>query len=118
MKRKVASFRAAPHGLVREPWQHSSRRRNTIASRIREICINCADPDAMATFWSAALGFLSAAESELDLRAYKALHFEKLVGDRAGRHSIRLNRQWRLIVRIETDPNGQLLIIVEIVDYH
>ena len=64
------------------------------------------------------VAFLSAAESELDLRAYKALHFEKLVGNRDGQHSIRLNRQWRVIVRIETDPNGQLLIIVEIVDYH
>ena len=28
-----------------------------MASRISEICINCADPDTMATFWSAALGY-------------------------------------------------------------
>ena len=34
-----------------------SRGRNTVASRISEICINCADPDTMARFWSAALGY-------------------------------------------------------------
>jgi catechol 2,3-dioxygenase-like lactoylglutathione lyase family enzyme len=28
-----------------------------MASRISEICINCADPDTMAAFWSAALGY-------------------------------------------------------------
>jgi len=28
-----------------------------MASRISEICINCADPDAMAKFWSAAIGY-------------------------------------------------------------
>ena len=73
------------------------------------------------------VGFLAAAQSELDLRNYRALHFEKLKGDRAGQHSIRLDRQWRLILRIEDDgrsrettrrSSGRLLIIVEIVDYH
>jgi len=46
------------------------------------------------------------------------LHFEKLKGSRAGQHSIRLNDQWKLIFRIETDTEGRLLIIVKIVDYH
>ncbi len=64
------------------------------------------------------VGFLAAAESESDLRNYKALRLEKLRGGRAGQHSIRLNRQWRLILRIETDAEGRLLVIVEIVDYH
>jgi toxin HigB-1 len=64
------------------------------------------------------VGFLAAAESELDLRNYKALHYEKLSGDRAGQHSIRLNKQWRLILRVEIDTRGQLLLIIEIVDYH
>jgi toxin HigB-1 len=64
------------------------------------------------------VGFLAAAESEIDLRNYKALHFEKMSGDRVGQHSIRLNKQWRLILRIATDEQGRLLIIIEIVDYH
>ena len=64
------------------------------------------------------VGFLVSANSELDLRAYKALRYEKLRGDREGQHSVRLNQQWRLILRVETDDDGRLLIIVEIVDYH
>lgn len=64
------------------------------------------------------LGLLAAATSELDLRSFTSLHFEKLSGDRAGQHSIRLNKQWRLILRLETDDQERVLIIVEIVDYH
>ena len=48
----------------------------------------------------------------------RALHDEKLVGDRAGKHSIRLNDQWRLILRVETDEAGRILVIIAIVDYH
>ena len=59
-----------------------------------------------------------AAESELDLRNYKALHYEKLSGDRVGQHSIRLNQQWRLIIRVDIDDYGRLLVIIEIIDYH
>ena len=64
------------------------------------------------------MGFLAEAESESDLRSYRALRFEKLKGGRANQHSIRLNHQWRLILRIETDAGGRLLFIVEIADYH
>jgi len=64
------------------------------------------------------VGFLLAAESELDLHNYRALRFEKLRGDRAGQHSIRLNDQWRLILRLETDDEGRVLVVIEIVDYH
>lgn len=64
------------------------------------------------------VGFLAQAEFEVDLRNYKALRFEKLQGGRAGQHSIRLNHRWRLILRIETDAEGRLLVVVEIVDYH
>jgi toxin HigB-1 len=64
------------------------------------------------------VGFLVQANSELDLRAYRALRYEKLRGDRAGQHSIRINQQWRLILRVETDEDGQMLIIIELVDYH
>jgi toxin HigB-1 len=64
------------------------------------------------------VGFIEGAESELDLRNYRALHFEKLQGDREGQYSIRLNDQWRLILRFETDDAGRLVVIVEIVDYH
>lgn len=64
------------------------------------------------------VAFLEEAESEVDLRAYKALHFEKLKGGRAGQHSIRLNKQWRLILRLETDSDGRLIVIVEVVNHY
>ena len=64
------------------------------------------------------VGFLVAAESEQDLRSYRALRLEKLRGDRAGQHSIRLNDQWRLILRLETDDQGRVIVVIEIVDYH
>ena len=64
------------------------------------------------------VAYLEEAESEIDLRSYKALHFEKLRGGRSGQHSIRLNRQWRLILRMETDAEGRLLIIVEVANHY
>lgn len=64
------------------------------------------------------MAVLAAARDERDLYAMKSLHFEKLAGDRLGQRSIRLNRQWRLILRLETDEDGQIIVIIELVDYH
>ncbi len=83
----------------------------------RDFVLSRFGPDVVRAFRQK-LGFLAQAESEVDLRNYKALHFEKLKGGRAGQHSIRLNHRWRLILRIETDTDGRLLVVVEIVDYH
>ncbi|MBC7860170.1 MAG: type II toxin-antitoxin system RelE/ParE family toxin [Burkholderiaceae bacterium] len=55
---------------------------------------------------------------ERDFYAAKALHFEKLKGDREGQHSIRLNLQWRLILEIRGSHPCKIVGIVEIVDYH
>ena len=48
----------------------------------------------------------------------KSLHYEKLKGDLAGQRSMRLNDQWRLILRLEEDDTGKLVVIVSIADYH
>lgn len=61
---------------------------------------------------------VAAAEDERDLYALRGLRLEKLVGDRTGQHSIRLNEQFRLILRLTTDEEGRLVIVVEIIDYH
>jgi proteic killer suppression protein len=55
---------------------------------------------------------------ERDFYAAKALHFEKLRGNREGQHSIRLNMQWRLILEIRGEHPCKVIGIVEIVDYH
>lgn len=57
---------------------------------------------------------LDSAETLEDLSALRSNQLELLSGDRAGQHSIRINRQWRLCFRWEDDGPYD----VEIVDYH
>ncbi len=83
----------------------------------REFVLPRIGPDVTKAFRKK-MGLIANAGSESDLRSYRALRLEKLKAGRTGQHSIRLNDQWRLIFRIETDAEGRLLIIVEIVDYH
>jgi proteic killer suppression protein len=45
------------------------------------------------------LQMIDDATSDADLRVPPSNHFEKLRGNLAGRHSIRVNDQWRLIFR-------------------
>ncbi|MGA2585004.1 MAG: type II toxin-antitoxin system RelE/ParE family toxin [Tepidisphaeraceae bacterium] len=63
------------------------------------------------------MNFIRNAVDERDFYAMKSLHFEKLAGDRAGKHSIRLNDQFRLVFRIERIPS-KTIVIIEILDYH
>ena len=60
------------------------------------------------------LARLHAAESLNDLATLPGSRLEKLKGDRAGQHSIRLNDQYRICFRW-TDAGAEA---VEIVDYH
>jgi proteic killer suppression protein len=62
--------------------------------------------------------FIRAAVDERAFRAMKSLHYEKLQGDRAGKNSMRLNDQWRLILRIRQESDGKCVVVVSIIDYH
>lgn len=66
------------------------------------------------------MAIIAAALSERDLYANKGLRFEKLVGQRGkqGQRSLRMNKQWRLIVTLEEDKEGFYLQILGIEDYH
>lgn len=77
-------------------------------------------PPAVVRAYRKVMQLIRAARDERDFYAMKSLHFEKLKGDRAGDHSMRLNDQWRLIVRLEagTVPNTKCVVIVAIEDYH
>jgi len=57
---------------------------------------------------------LDAAESLEDLRIPPANRLEKLVGDRLGQYSIRINDQYRVCFRWQSGDAQD----VEIVDYH
>lgn len=60
------------------------------------------------------LRMLDAATTLDDLKIPPANRLEKLKGDRAGQHSIRINRQWRVCFIWRADDAYD----VEIVDYH
>jgi proteic killer suppression protein len=48
-----------------------------------------------------------------DLRVPPANRLEELKGDRKGKHSIRINQQWRIVFRWDNGAHD-----IEIVDYH
>ena len=60
------------------------------------------------------LRMLDAATTLDDVRVPPANRLEKLKGDRAGQHSIRINRRWRICFRWRGGDAHD----VEIVDYH
>jgi proteic killer suppression protein len=60
------------------------------------------------------LRMLNRADTLQDLRVPPANRLERLVGDREGQHSIRINDQWRICFLWQ---DGDALD-VEIVDYH
>lgn len=60
------------------------------------------------------LDMLNAARELSDLRAPPGNRLEALKGDLIGKHSIRVNDQWRVVFRWEAGDAHD----VEIVDYH
>lgn len=75
-------------------------------------------PSGVVNAFFEVMAIIANAASEADIRAFKSLRFEKLKGNRAGQISLRLNKQYRLIVIIEKDEHGKMLWIIEIADYH
>ena len=60
---------------------------------------------------------IRAAVDERAFYAMKSLHYEKLKGDRKHQRSMRLNRQFRLVLELE-EVNDKTVVIVSIEDYH
>ena len=60
------------------------------------------------------LAVVNAADALEDLRSPPGNRLERLVGDRVGQHSIRVNDQWRICFRWKDGDAYD----VEIVDYH
>jgi toxin HigB-1 len=77
-------------------------------------------PNEVVDAFFEVMAIIEAANSEQDLYDFKGLRFEKLSGRRGkqNQRSLRLNQQWRLIVVIEKDDNGNYLLVVDIEDYH
>lgn len=65
------------------------------------------------------MGLIDSAVDERDIRNVPGNHMERLQGDRAGQHSLKLNDQFRLILEFHQDDSGRKVAhIIEIVDYH
>ncbi len=58
------------------------------------------------------------APDERTFYGLKSLHFEKLKGDRDHQRSMRLNDKWRLILEIRPAEPKNVVIVVDIEDYH
>lgn len=61
---------------------------------------------------------IRAALDERDFYALKSLHYEKLKGPRSHQRSMRLNDQFRLILEVDRQPEGTIIVVVAIEDYH
>ena len=59
-----------------------------------------------------------AAHDERDLYALRGLRFEKLEGSRRHQYSLRINRQWRLIIEMHSKEGRRRVAVVGIEDYH
>lgn len=65
-----------------------------------------------------ALQAIRAALDERDLYASGGLRFEKLKGKRAHQCSVRVNKQWRLILELRDGTKQKKVRLVSIEDYH
>jgi proteic killer suppression protein len=63
------------------------------------------------------MGIIRAAFDERAFYAMKSLHYEKLKGNRSHQRSMRLNKQFRLILEIR-DEGRKTAVIISIEDYH
>lgn len=61
---------------------------------------------------------ISSVANEQELYKFAGIRFEKLNGERSHQRSMRINKQWRLIVEIEEREEGNKMIVVGIEDYH
>jgi toxin HigB-1 len=61
---------------------------------------------------------IAAAEDERAFYKLTSWNFEKLKGDLLGKYSVRLNKQWRLLMRLEKKASGKIVVIISICDYH
>lgn len=65
-----------------------------------------------------AMGAIRAANDERDLYASKGLRFEKLEGARSHQRSMRINKQWRLILELTGEAPNKTVRVIGIEDYH
>lgn len=64
------------------------------------------------------LRFLAEAPDERSIRNWRSLRYKQREGDSDGKHQIRVNDQYRIILKVDNDANPPLITIYEIGDPH
>ncbi len=75
-------------------------------------------PDEVVENFSDLMTVIAAAKDERDLYSLKGFHFEKLSGDKGHQRSVRLNKQWRLIISLENDEHGRYILVLSITNHY
>ena len=65
-----------------------------------------------------AMQAIRAAPDERTFYQARGLRFEKLKAAHAGNYSMRLNDQWRLILKFENVDSGKIVVVIAVEDYH
>lgn len=73
---------------------------------------------AIVTSYRKRIQMIRAALDERVFYSLKSLHFEKLQGSRVGQYSMRLNDQWRLIIKFKSKDGDKTVLVISIEDYH
>jgi proteic killer suppression protein len=74
--------------------------------------------DAVDRGFRKVMQIVRAAPDERDLYALKGLHFEKLEGSRHHQRSLKINKQWRLVVELRKGEKSTRVGVISIEDYH
>ena len=77
---------------------------------------NSADP--VTKQFRKRIQFIACAPEERDFYAMRSLRFERLKGDRQHQYSMRLNKQWRLILEFRGSAPSKRVAVIAIEDYH
>ena len=83
-----------------------------------DLDFNAGFSSAVVRVYRKRMQMIRAAVDERAFYAMRSLHFEKLKGDRSHQHSMRLNKQWRLILELNKRRRNTVVVIVDIEDYH
>lgn len=74
--------------------------------------------DAIVKSYRKRITQIESAVSRQDLYVLKSLRLEKLKGSRKDQHSMRINNQYRLIVRFDKEEKIEIVNILAVEDYH
>jgi len=64
------------------------------------------------------MALVRAAKDERAFYALKSLHYEKLKGARSHQRSMRLDKQFRLVLEVEQIADGRQVVVISVEDYH